>query len=211
MHSLNWDDYLDSTGYVSEIEEICKIIEKSKTAANPYLLDIGCATGNYSIAFAKRHYNVAGIDYAKGMIGKAVKKAETLKLSNVSFHLGDFNQGLNFSPSKFDFVLSAHTFQGVKEKDEFIKEISRVLKNEGYLFIVTKKKRFNRNHKKKNKKVLLSLIIDIIKLLIFPGYRKTLFDIDLIKSQVEGQGFIGGYQTETLTNHIILFKKRSEV
>jgi len=86
------------------------------------VLDIGCGTGKYSIAIAKRCRSVTGIDFSPKMIEIAKAKADSLKLDNVSYFCEDwhdFDLKKAGWENRFDLVFahmtpaiqSAHTFQ----------------------------------------------------------------------------------------------------
>jgi ubiquinone/menaquinone biosynthesis C-methylase UbiE len=207
LHSYTWDDYLHLTDYAKEIEEITQIAEKYKTGDHPALLDLGCATGSYSFTLAKKHFQVTGIDYAIKMICKANKREKDSDIRNVSFLHADYNRGLNFNSSQFDFVLSAHTIQGKGNRTQIIKEINRVLKRDGYFLLVVKKKSPKKVPEIKESKIFLRFLLKTIKLLFLSGNRKIFYDTDSIQSQSESLGFTTVHKSETLHNQIILFKK----
>ena len=204
LHSVTWDEYLNSTDYAPEIEDFVKLAEKYKKCESPALLDIGCATGSYAAAFGKRHYTVTGIDYAPKMIAAAIQKAKMLNL-NIEFICADFNNGLGFDAGCFDFVLAAHTFQGAKDKIFFIKEIRRVLKKDGCLLIVTKKPRTMRTGKKKKSKTLAGYILRAVKPFIYSGYDKKYFHIDDFMEMIEAAGFTPAEMYETTNNYVAVF------
>lgn len=73
------------------------------------VLDVGCGTGKYLLELAKISNSVTGIDISHNMISYAKKNAESMKLSNVNFHVTpwhdlDVNQ-LDWK-KKFDLVFS---------------------------------------------------------------------------------------------------------
>ena len=207
LHSVTWDEYLSSTDYAPEIEDFVTLAEKYNKCASPALLDIGCATGSYSAAFAKRHYKVTGIDYAPKMIAKAAQKARANNL-HIDFICADFNNGLGFDAGCFDFVLAAHTFQGAKDKPLFINEICRVLKKNGCLLIVTKKPRNKRTGKKKRSKTFTGYILRTLKPFIYSGYDKKYFHIDDFMEMIESAGFIPAEMYETSNNYVAVFTKQ---
>lgn len=207
LHSYTWDEFLDTTEYASEIREIINIAAKSAAAENPLVLDIGCATGSYSIEFAKKNFSVTGIDYSPFMIRKARKKADTLNLKNAVFNITDYNEGLSFSDSYFDIVIAAHIFEGTINKNRLVAQIHKVLKSNGLLLLVTKKKRFKKNPAKKKSKSVAGYLVNIIKPYIFSGYKKLNFNIDSFIGAIEKEGFKVHSKSETIGNHVIIFRK----
>lgn len=97
------------------------------------VLDIGCGTGNYSLALAKAGLKVTGIDISPAMLEKAriTVKARGLK---VSFLEGDALQ-LPFRDNSFDAVISATALEFVPDLDAALGEAYRVLKPGGRLVV----------------------------------------------------------------------------
>ncbi|MFW9998041.1 MAG: class I SAM-dependent methyltransferase, partial [Candidatus Odinarchaeota archaeon] len=50
--------------------------------ASKTILDIGCGTGDHAVVFAKRGYDVTGMDIAEKQVKSAINKADSLGLSN---------------------------------------------------------------------------------------------------------------------------------
>ncbi len=207
LQSFTWDDFLDSTGYGKEIEEIASFAADNKLTEQPKLLDLGCATGSYSIVLAQKQFSVTGIDYAVKMIHAAEKKASASGISNVSFQVSDFNRGLNFQTAYFDFVLSAHTLEGIADISGFITEIKRVLKPGGSFLLVVKKKKTIKTIKKRNFKTFLAYLIRLSRGVVFSGTRNFSRDIDGLLSKIESLELTVHKRMETLYNYVILFRK----
>jgi len=55
--------------------EVDFILEELNLPSNSLILDMGCGTGRHSIEFAKRGYQVTGVDISSGMLMEAEKKA----------------------------------------------------------------------------------------------------------------------------------------
>lgn len=88
--------------YQGEVDYIDSLIVASSQSGTEKILDIGCGTGNHDILFAKKGYQVVGIDMSQDMINEANKKVADE--SNLKFYLGnatDFNL-----ETKFDVVIS---------------------------------------------------------------------------------------------------------
>jgi SAM-dependent methyltransferase len=207
LHSYTWDEFLDSTDYSTEIDDIVQIAEKHKTTNHPTLLDQGCATGSYSIAFSKRNYTVTGIDYAPKMVRKAKMNANIHDLNNISFLISDYNKGLDFKSTHFDFVLSAHTNLDINNNSDIIREIKRVLKNDGILLVVVKRINPKKVSMVIDNKIFLRLFLWLIKSTFFSGHRKRLIDIRKIQTQIESMGFAVICKADTIYNNVLLFKK----
>lgn len=86
-----------------------KLISKGAINKEYDVLDVGCGTGKYLVEFAENSKKVTGIDISSNMISYARKNAESMKLSNVGFHVMSW-QDLDVNEfnwnKKFDLVFS---------------------------------------------------------------------------------------------------------
>lgn len=114
-------------------------IELARIKPGDNVLEIGCGTGSLTLA-AKAQVGssgeVAGIDLAPEMVAKARHKAAR-KGADVSFQEGSIAK-IPFPDNRFDVVMCSfmifHMPEDVRSKG--FKEIYRVLKSEGHLFIL---------------------------------------------------------------------------
>ena len=85
-YSYIYDNIYSNKNYKKEFDFILKYLKrfspKSKT-----ILDLGCGTGSYTQFFAKKNYQITGVDISKSMIDIAKKKIRNKK--NVSFIVKD--------------------------------------------------------------------------------------------------------------------------
>lgn len=72
------------------------------------VLDIGCGTGAYSLAFAPQVGRVVGCDFSPAMVEGARARAVEAGVDNVEFRQGDFGV-LDFGDERFDLVFAHHT------------------------------------------------------------------------------------------------------
>lgn len=96
------------------------------------ILEIGAATGRYSIALAKMGYEVTAIDLVPKHI--EIMKSKTKKLKNLNCMIADALDLNMFEDKSFDMVLNFgpmyHLFNK-KDKNRAIKETLRVAKKNG--------------------------------------------------------------------------------
>ena len=90
-------------------------------------LDVGCGTGQSSIALANYCSNVVGVDPSQEMLVKAIEHAK------VTYRLIDINT-LNFDTNTFDIVTFAGSLYYAKSQD-ILDEIVKVTKNNGRIII----------------------------------------------------------------------------
>jgi ubiquinone/menaquinone biosynthesis C-methylase UbiE len=99
------------------------------------ILDLGCGIGKlerYILRFFKKA-RVFGIDVSK----KSIELAKSsLKNDNLSFFIYD-GKRIPFKDSYFDAVILSCVLHHIKprERDSILKELKRVVKKEGFLFI----------------------------------------------------------------------------
>jgi MPBQ/MSBQ methyltransferase len=94
------------------------------------VLDIGCGTGQQTILFKNRGFDVTGIDISAGLVGVANRKlGEGICLASDACKLP-------FPDACFDAISSAgSTVNHIPDYQCFFQEAGRVLKPGGYLFL----------------------------------------------------------------------------
>jgi ubiquinone/menaquinone biosynthesis C-methylase UbiE len=102
------------------------------------VLDLGCGTGRHLVNLAEKNFDVVGIDNSPVAIDLARKWLATKDLKGEAF-IADMHDEITFiDKSSFDAVLAIQSVQYTeKEKiKETIKEINRILKTGGLLYLV---------------------------------------------------------------------------
>lgn len=90
-------------------------------------LDVGCGTGQSSVALAEWSKNVTAIDNSQSMLNNAVSK------SNIIYQLADA-ENMPFAGNSFDLVFVASSFHWF-EKRKFLNQVNKVLKKKGKFLI----------------------------------------------------------------------------
>jgi SAM-dependent methyltransferase len=115
---------------IPKLEELLRKNDASK------ILDFGCGTGRHVIYFAKKGFEVYGFDASETAIERA---REVLKSENLfaDLRVWDMTKPLPYESRFFDAVLAVrvmhHTYMDNIKR--IVKEIDRVLKKGGYLFL----------------------------------------------------------------------------
>lgn len=115
---------------IPKLEELLRRNDASK------ILDFGCGTGRHVIYFAKKGFEVYGFDASETAIERA---KEVLKSENLlaDLRVWDMTKPLPYEDRFFDAVLVLrvmhHTYMDNIKR--IAKEIDRVLKKGGYLFL----------------------------------------------------------------------------
>lgn len=146
--------YLKTDGDVVEDREITSrevdtILSILKPSYEDRILDLCCGHGRHSLELAKRGFqNIEGLDRSHYLIQKAKVNAKRDAL-NIKFREGDARK-LPYPPDTFDVVLilgnSFGYFDSVQEDLKVVKEVMKVLKPWGRLFIDVSDGKYLREH-----------------------------------------------------------------
>lgn len=135
MSNVNYNEISKIYDSVREgdILTINRIIQEGKVDSNTKILEIGCGTGNYTGLISKATNAVVyGLDQSEGMLEKA--KAKT---SDINYVKGDAVYLNCFDEKEFDIVYMIDVIHHIKDINTMLKNIFRILKNNGSLFIFT--------------------------------------------------------------------------
>ena len=102
------------------------------------VLDIATGTGDFAIrAFQKLHpQHIVGIDISEGMMQIGREKVAKLGLSDRITFQNEDCAALSYPDSSFDAVISAFALRNFQNLDECLKEMHRVMKEDGHLSVV---------------------------------------------------------------------------
>jgi len=115
-------------------------LAKFKIEDNGTLLDVGCGTGYFTIPAAKllKSNKVIGIDIVPEMIEIAKKKAEDI--NNIDFRTSD-EYSFPVENGLIKYVLVSNVIHEIEDKERYLAEVKRILKEDGYLLIIDWEKR----------------------------------------------------------------------
>lgn len=125
-----------------QIEEYLPMLEKSLgpdyIPKKGKFLELGCGAGTYSLWFAKRGYEVYGVDIAPTAIQWAKEKAAEQNI-HVDFRVGSVLNLTSFNDNFFDFVLDGHCLHCIicDDRKAFMESAFRVLKPGGFFRVAT--------------------------------------------------------------------------
>lgn len=119
------------------IRQVDFLIDKLKLTGNKRILDLACGFGRHSLEFARRGYDVTGVDITPEYVDYATKQAQAENL-NARFICSDIRQ-VSFD-NEFDVVLNmADGAIGYLENEEenlkIFRVISKALKTGGTHFM----------------------------------------------------------------------------
>jgi len=93
------------------------------------LLDIGCASGYFTVYFKNKAKKVYGVDVKNEMIDEAKKLYPEIKFFVIK------SEKLPFNSNMFDVVTILDVLEHVKDDKKMITEIDRILKKDGLLIM----------------------------------------------------------------------------
>ena len=130
-------------------EDIPKILTLCKKHNAKKILDLGCGSGRHVVYFAKRGFDVYGIDIAKEGI-KITKDWLGKEKLQANLKIGSIYKKLPYQDNFFDAVISTNTIHHAKIRNirKAIREIERILKSKGLIFITVRKRKFRKFYPK---------------------------------------------------------------
>ena len=99
--------------------------------------DIACGNGRHLIPCAKHCRRAIGVDFSKNLLNIVQKKLDKNNITNVILHNSDAID-LPLETSSVDavmFIAALHNIKGREKRIKSLKEIKRVLKNDGKALI----------------------------------------------------------------------------
>lgn len=107
------------------LEAVKRIFEKVNKGR---VLDLGCGDGDYSAMLKELGFEIVACDLDQ----------ERFKYSrSIDFKKADITKDLDFEDRSFDYVLALEVIEHLKNPYSFIKELNRIIKPGGFLFLST--------------------------------------------------------------------------
>ncbi len=117
-------------------KRILRVLSLFKELKGCCLLDAGCGYGFVSRELARKCGEVTGVDTNRRAIDFAKRAAREKGVKNCSF-LNENAERLSFGGNSFDIVVSYQVLEHVGNQKRYLKELKRVLKEDGVLYIAT--------------------------------------------------------------------------
>jgi SAM-dependent methyltransferase len=140
---FNTQEYLDLYKHRDKTDAqkiITLLLDRIELPKNSRILDLACGNGRHSLLFARKGYNVTGIDLSRFLINQAknMLKDEYLRHSSrLKFEIKDM-RNINHL-NEFDLIINVFTSFGYFENDadneKVINGISGALKKGGYFLL----------------------------------------------------------------------------
>jgi len=113
---------------------ILDMIKHLNLSTEATILDVGCGPGDLLLAIDTQYSALQGIDIAEEMVNIANQKAISKQKNHIKFECGDI-ENLRFENASFDLIICSGVIEYLKDDIEWLKEIKRVLKPEGFLIL----------------------------------------------------------------------------
>lgn len=134
----DWDKIFKEHGYlfVDPHEDISRIIELFHRTGIRRVLDLGCGTGRHLVYLSRNNFDVYGFDSSSHALVLADKWLKEERLA-ATIRVHHMEQSFPYPASFFDAVISIQVIHHNLLRDVMftIKEIDRVLRSGGYIFI----------------------------------------------------------------------------
>lgn len=114
-----------------------KVINLIKPLKPKIILDVATGTGDLALALTKvKPEKIIGIDISSGMLEKAKIKTADKHLSDIIEYIEGDAENLPFEDNYFDVITVAFGVRNFETLNKGLKELNRVLKPNGKLFIL---------------------------------------------------------------------------
>lgn len=101
------------------------------------VLDLACGEGSNTRILARKGARVVGVDFSRKMIDFAKQMEKKDKLG-IDYHVSDAANLKEFSSNQFDVITCSMALMDIKNYEDAIREVARVMKKNGrFIFSIT--------------------------------------------------------------------------
>lgn len=110
-----------------------------RTRANERVFDVGCGSGAYTIALAKRGYDATGLSWDERNQAIAKSRAAIAGAQHLRFPVGDarYLDKLPEHAGAYDYVLSLENIEHILDDAKLMRDLAGCLKPGGWLILST--------------------------------------------------------------------------
>jgi len=99
------------------------------------VLDLGCGSGQNAIKASRIANRVVACDFDKELLNIAEEEAKLKKINNIKFEIVNLEERLKYRNNSFSSIIFLDVLEHLKNRDEILSGIKRVLKPDGLLFL----------------------------------------------------------------------------
>lgn len=137
-----WDEIHRNKKEMMEVDEsIPEIVEIFKEKNVKRVLDLGCGSGRHTIHLAQQGFDVYGIDISTEGIKRVTQRLTQMGL-HATITSGSIYRNLPYGSNFFDAIISVKVIHHgrIENIRKAIKEMERVLKPKGVIFLSVRKR-----------------------------------------------------------------------
>lgn len=116
--------------------KLLRYLERAGVTRLGRVLDDGCGSGGMTVSIAEEAHFAVGIEPTERVVGAGPKLAVERRVQNLQFVRAD-GHDLPFEDRSFDLALSHAVIEHVADPPRYLRELKRVLKPGGLLFLQT--------------------------------------------------------------------------
>jgi len=129
ISNRNWDQAYKNKYTPWRDKEFLWLKKELRLVKNKAALDLGCGTGEASHLLSIRGYKVTGVDFSKEALKEVPKK-----ITAVYWDLEKIDQ-LELEKESYDLILDSKVLAFIKNKNRYLKTVSKILKKNGKFII----------------------------------------------------------------------------
>ena len=139
LYALCYDVLLKFGPYLKMFDRIIEQLDLNN-GQNLKILDVACGTGNLELLLSKKGYNnldIKALDFSAVMLKRAKRKNK-----DCVFCFSDISNPLPFDDESFDRIVVVNVFHLLPQPEKTLSEITRVLKTNGKIILVSLKDQY---------------------------------------------------------------------
>ncbi len=112
-----------------------KFFDISTPTENDVWADIGCGPGYFTLPLAQKVKKVYAVDISEKMLDVCKTRAEDASIYNIDYIVSSA-ESFNLLPNSIEKALFVTVFHELDDKKEAVKEIKKILREEGRVYII---------------------------------------------------------------------------
>lgn len=142
INKQKFEQILSGIGDIGLRQRVNFIVGNTENNENIKILDLGCGEGLYTFTLANSDFRgeIVAFDFNAELLKRANNWVD--KNKKINFTNGDLTKALPFPNNYFDIIIFTEVLEHIDDEIKPLKEIYRILKNDGKLFLTVPNKNF---------------------------------------------------------------------